>query len=239
MNHDSQFFFRHSGYLVVRKAFDANVCETLTRKALEDPYPENFTYLDSQSRRTRINGVTESFGLPKIFSQQFTSAVTDLLGPNWVVVLNRHNHITMDYGCGLDSRRLHRDSLHWSRQFLTVVIALRMPESCSSYPRFIPGSHLWPIGAPPNGGGYWLDQDTLRHHDEQAVSLRLGAGDALFIDPFTFHGAGIGSPSSPRIVMTLALRATDELADGPAVNELVSYGKHSYAGQVEWGHKNA
>lgn len=239
MNSTSEAFFRHSGYLVVRDVLDDATCHALVQRVLEDEYPTNLTSLDPEGRRTRVEGVSETLGLPSVLSDHFFSSVADLLGPNWVIILNRHNHVTVDYGCGMISCRLHRDSLHWSRSFLTVLIALQMPDCYLSWPRLIPGSQMWPIGAPSNGGGYWLDEDDSQDLNDQAVSVNLKAGDILFVDPFTFHGAGTGWLSKPRVVLTLALRSTDELALVPADNELVLSGAHSYEGQAEWVQGNA
>lgn len=239
MNYDSEAFFRHAGYLAVRNVVDNAACHALVKQTQEGRYPVNLTSLDPEGRRARIEAVTESLKLPSLLSDRFFSSVTSLLGPNWAIVLNRHNHITVDYGCGMGSSRLHRDSLHWSRNFLTALVALQLPDSHLSWPRLIPGSQLWPIAAPPNGGGYWLDEDDYRDLHEQVVSVKLKVGDILFIDPLTFHGAGTGWPSKPRIVLTLALRATDELAVASADNELVVNGVHSYKGQTEWAQSHA
>jgi hypothetical protein len=239
MNRDYESFFRYSGYLVARDVVDEVTCRTLVGRVQEDPYPTNLTTLDPEKRRTRLEGVTESLGLWSLLSGPFGSLVGDLLGPNWVIIRNRHNHITMDYGTGTISSRLHRDSLHWSRGYLTAVVALQMPEFHMSWPRLIPGSHMWPIGAAPNGGGYWLEEDHLQHLGEQAVPVELKTGDVVFIDPLTFHGAGIGARSKPRVVLTLALRSTDELSLNLADNELVVNGIHSYTGQAEWARNHA
>ncbi len=234
MSRAFESFFRYSGYLVVRDVVNKAACRTLVERVQEEPYPSNLTELDSENRRTRLEGVTETLGLRSLLSGSFCSRASDLLGPNWVIIHNRHNHITLDYGDGASSSRLHRDSLHWSRTFLTVVIALQMPGAHASWPRLIPGSQMWPIGAPPNGGGYWLDEDDRQHLGEQAVPVELKTGDMVFIDPLTFHGAGTGSPLEPRVVLTLALRSTDELSLKLADNELMVSGVHSYAGQAEW-----
>lgn len=239
MNRTAEAFFRYSGYLTVRNVVDEVTCQALVKRVLQEDYSVNLTSFDSEGRRTRIEAVTESFGLTSQLPDVFFSRVTDLLGPNWTVVLNRHNHITIDYGCGTSSARLHRDSLNWSRSFLTALIPLQMPDRYLSWPRLIPGSQLWPIEAPSNGGGYWLDEDHSRGLREQAVPVRLNAGDVLFIDPLTFHGSGIGERFKPRLVLTLALRSSDELAIAPAQNELITSGTHSYKGQTAWAQIHA
>jgi ectoine hydroxylase-related dioxygenase (phytanoyl-CoA dioxygenase family) len=74
----------------------------------------------------------------------------------------------------------------------------------------------------------------MQNLGEQAVSVEVKAGDAIFLDPLVFHGAGSGTKSKARVVLTLALRSVDELAMGVAANELLVGGAHHYAGQEEW-----
>lgn len=219
------------GYLVVPHVFAEVACDILS-----DEIARDYAVLINESEKsTRIEGATERFRLAEwLGNADFADSASQLLGPNWSVLLNRHNHITIDYGGGLTSRRSHRDSLQWTRPFLTAIIGLKMPESSHAWPRIIPGSHIWPVGAHPNGGGYWLDEDDQSDMSAQEVLVKLGPGDVLFLDPMTFHGAGRGWPGEPRIVWTVALRASDELALCQAVNELTVQGEHVYAGQDGW-----
>ena len=223
-----QSFFRQMGYLVVRRVFAEDACRVLSDEIIDDCV----TSTNELRESTRIDRAIERFNLAEwLRSEIFADWASQLLGPNWSVVLNRHNHITLDHGGGLTSKRPHRDSLQWTRPFLTVIIGLKIPESSQAWPRIVPGSHLWPVGAHPNGGGYWLDEDDQRDMSDQQVLVLLGSGDVLFLDPMTFHGAGIGLTTEPRIVCTVALRASDELGRYQPANELMIHGEHVYAGQ--------
>ena len=230
-----QSFFRQMGYLVVPHVFVEDACGVLSNEIIGD----YVTPIDEPKESTRIDSAIERFNLAKwLGSGAFADSASQLLGPNWSVMLNRHNHITIDHGGGLTSKRSHRDSLQWTRPFLTAIIGLKIPESSQAWPKIIPGSHLWPVGARSNGGGYWLDEDDQCDMSDQQVLVRLRSGDVLFLDPMTFHGAGIGLTTEPRIVWTVALRASDELALYQPANELMVHGEHVYAGQDRWAQRD-
>jgi ectoine hydroxylase-related dioxygenase (phytanoyl-CoA dioxygenase family) len=223
------------GYLVIRHVFAEGACKALGKEIRAD-----YALIDESEESTRIENAIEVFNLEEwLRSENFVNCAGQLLGPNWNVMLNRHNHITIDHGGGLTSRRTHRDSLQWTRPFLTAIIGLNIPESDQAWPRIVPGSHLWPVGARPNGGGYWLDEDDQHDMSDQQVLVRLGSGDVLFLDPMTFHSAGVGLTTEPRMVWTVALRASDELALYQPANELMVHGQHVYAGQDRWAQRDA
>jgi ectoine hydroxylase-related dioxygenase (phytanoyl-CoA dioxygenase family) len=230
-----ELFFRQAGYLVERNVFDPSACAVLAERLVRESLPSHLTTFDSSGRPVRVENATECLGLVDwLRNDRFISAIRGLLGPNVVLMRNRHDHVTFDYGYGLRSQRLHRDGLQWSRSFLTAIIGLKMSCSYRAWPRVVPSSHTWPVSAPPNGGGYWLDEDDFRDLYDQAVRAELGAGDVLFVDPLTFHGAGGGRPTEPRVAWTLAMRSTDELTLDVAANELLLTGEHRYAGQEQW-----
>jgi ectoine hydroxylase-related dioxygenase (phytanoyl-CoA dioxygenase family) len=64
-------------------------------------------------------------------------------------------------------------------------------------------------------------------------SLRpdVEVGDILFVHPQTFHAAGIGTIDSPRIMLSLAVAAPDELCLTIPDTELLLVGEHAYQGQ--------
>ena len=231
-----QAFFRQNGYLRARTA----VAPALRRKinalvAKPSSWPKGLVERDSTGRPIRFEGVAQNLELFEDLSRPpFATRVNSLLGQSWTIILNRHNHVTVDYGQGGKSERFHRDSLNWTRGYVTAVIMIESPSSYLSWPRIIPGSHLWPIAGPPNWGGYWLDQDGSKDSVNQAVPVPLNVDDALFLDPLTFHAAGFGGEDPPRIVLTLAIRASDELALTDAANEIRIMGRHAYRGQSGW-----
>jgi ectoine hydroxylase-related dioxygenase (phytanoyl-CoA dioxygenase family) len=224
---------------VANGVFTKNDCLRLSERVMAHINQNHFASISIPDKSVRIEGAAQFFELFGLLrNDAFRNHSTQLLGPNWSLLLNRHNHITIDYGSGLDGIRTHRDSLQWSRPFLSVIIGLAMPSSSHAWPRVIPGSHLWPVGAPPNGGGYWLDEDENSDMRDQQVFVRLAPGDALFLDPLTFHRAGSGFATEPRIVWTVALRASDELAMDRQANEILMCGDHVYAGQEGWIQRN-
>ena len=236
---NKELFFRQAGYLIARHVFNEAECRKLTERILYGSCPAPLATFDSINRLAKLEDASECLGLIDwLREEKFVSIVHSLLGPNLVLIRNRHNHITVDHGEGLPSRQLHRDSLQWSRSFLTVLVGLNIPDTEVSRPWIIPTSHLWPIGAAPNGGGYWLDEDELGDLKDQAIQVELKAGDVLFADPLTFHGAGTGLPSEPRVMWTLAMRSADELTLNTAANEILVYGGQYYAGQEQWANRN-
>jgi hypothetical protein len=163
---------------------------------------------------------------------------TRVLGHNWVSVQNRHNHVVIDRGAGSRAARIHRDLLHWTRAPLTFLVMLESGLGhAESWPIVVPGSHLWPISGPSNGGGYWLDESEEASLASQALSVPMSAGDVLIMDGFLFHAAGVGHPAAPRVMATLSLRTPDELErTGIAPNERLVAGVHEYHGRQERAH---
>jgi ectoine hydroxylase-related dioxygenase (phytanoyl-CoA dioxygenase family) len=231
-----QDFLRQNGYCLASKMLDTEVCSRIEEAVLQGTsYPQGMIERDSASRPVRLEGAVGTHDvLRELRRAELAAQISILCGQSWVLILNRHNHITVDYGDGNKSTRFHRDALHWTRTYITVVIMLSSKLDPHSWPRIIPGSHLWAISGPPNGGGYWLDEDINRQSIGQALSVPLSVGDALFLDPLTFHAAGWGLPTNPRTVLTLAVRADDELAESDASNELGINGIHIYQGQSRW-----
>jgi ectoine hydroxylase-related dioxygenase (phytanoyl-CoA dioxygenase family) len=215
---------------------DPEVCSRIEVAVLKDTSDtQGLVERDYAGRPVRLEGAVGTHDvLGELRRADFAAQISMLCGQSWVLILNRHNHITVDYGEGNRPQRFHRDALHWTRTYITVVIMLSSELDHCSWPRIIPGSHLWAISGPSNGGGYWLDEDINRQSIGQALSVPLSVGDALFLDPFTFHAAGSGLSTNPRTVLTLAVRADDELAEGDASNELRINGAHIYQGQSRW-----
>jgi ectoine hydroxylase-related dioxygenase (phytanoyl-CoA dioxygenase family) len=168
---------------------------------------------------------------------ELRDVVEEVLGPDWVVVTNRHHHIVIDRGCGSRANRIHRDLLHWSRDPLTLLVMLDCDEHDQlAWPSVLPGSHLWPVKGPANGGGYWLDEQPERDLAQQAVKVPMAPGDVLVMDGMTYHAAGVGRSDQPRVMATLCLRTPDELTGRIAANEELAAGAVRYEGQARWPH---
>jgi ectoine hydroxylase-related dioxygenase (phytanoyl-CoA dioxygenase family) len=183
----------------------------------------------------RLEQAAEALGVVRVLrAERIWGAITALLGDDWVLILNRHNHLTENRGPSFDANRLHRDALSWTRGYLSILLALTPMSDPSSWTRVVPGSHLWPISGPPNGGGYWMDETNCAGLSSQAVLVPWERGSALVLDSMAFHSAGVGTPLDSRVVLTLAVRASDELAASVAANEALVSGHHHYRGQHSW-----
>lgn len=230
-------FFRSQGYLTVPGALAEPELARLLDDATRRDWSAEFVTADASGRRVRLESVESHIDVGGLLlrSRQLVDALEGVIGADWVLLLNRHNHITFDYGQGTRGARAHRDSLGWTRGYVTVVVMLRGGSLGDAWPSVIPGSHLWPVDAPRNGGGYWLDEGT---HSEslrdQALKVPMAAGDVLLLDPQLFHAAGRGSDLEPRCVLTLALRAVDELLGEVTPNESLIRGSVQYSGQRSW-----
>lgn len=229
-------FFRTQGYLVVPSAAPNGATESILGFADSATIPSRYLTLDDQGRRVRVEGMLQNTELASVLrsARVLWLALRRQLGQNWSALANRHNHVTTNAGGDIRAARMHRDSLHWSRGYLTVVLMLNGVDSPQSFTSVIPGSHLWPDAGPPNGGGYWLDEGPYAPLSHQAVAVSARNGDALLLDPLVFHRAGHGTSEDPRSVLTLAVAAVDELAARPADHEILLEGHHDYQGQVTW-----
>lgn len=231
---DSVDYFRSSGFLVVPSVLDRTSLSLLLTKvqSLLAAGGGRAERIEDVAARLDLVDMLQSSGLP----EQWIA----LLGENVVAIRNRHNHLTIDRQRGLKSAALHRDSLTWTRSYVTTMVLLA-GEHQDAWPRVIPGSHLWTPAGPPNGGGYWLKDDRRRNLARQAVIVPMRPGDAILMDPLLFHAAGRGSREDPRIALTLAVRAVDELAEALPRHEQLLLGTRVYEGQAWFPaeHENA
>jgi hypothetical protein len=218
-------FYLSNGFLVERGVLDGDIVDSLAAEVL---LRQGGSEIDGPSRYE--HAFAEFDLLDKLRASPLLAVWSGLLGANIVAIVNRHNHITVDSGDSSKAARLHRDSLNWSRTYLTSMMLLAGSDH-RAWPRIIPGSHLWSPRGPSNGGGYWLDQDERRTLTGQALAVPMGPGDVILMDPMLFHAAGCGSRSMPRIALTMAVRAADELAVGMPRHEQLVLGVESYQGQ--------
>jgi ectoine hydroxylase-related dioxygenase (phytanoyl-CoA dioxygenase family) len=223
-------FYLSNGYLVAPGVLGAATLQTLTSLVVS----RTSGTCDLEGFVRHECAMEEFQLLAKLESSQLFALWTELLGADVVAILNRHNHITIDTGRGSKAAALHRDSLNWSRTYLTTMMLLAGNDH-RAWPRLVPGSHRQSPRGPTNGGGYWLRQDVRHFLAEQAVAVPIKPGDVVFMDPMLFHAAGCGSVSMPRIALTLAVRAVDELAGNTPQHERLILGAQNYQGQAWFG----
>lgn len=214
LSDDQVRFFRHSGYLKLSETVPAEIVDQMrwvVSSLMERCVPPLTT--DSEGRVIRLS---EVFLRDSVFSEVFASALVldpleSLLGPNIQLVLNRHNHATINRG-GLMSRRLHRDVLQWTRNVITVVLYLEEATVENGATLVIPGSQYLPFVGTPNNGGTWMDEHSVYHGlIDQAVPVPMPKGGLLAFDSLMFHACGQNKTRNTRMAVTMAYHSVDEL----------------------------
>ena len=161
-------------------------------------------------------------------------ALQSILGPNIVLVKNRHNHATINDRQGQPAEGLHRDILQPTRGLVTAAIYLEASTEDNGATRIIPGSHELPyVGVPQaGGGGTWLaDHADYAGMEEQAISVPMPEGGVLLFNGLTFHGVGNNTSGRSRTSMTLGFRAVDELDYTPDQGrQVLVAGEYIYRG---------
>ncbi|MFI5691705.1 phytanoyl-CoA dioxygenase family protein [Kribbella sp. NPDC051586] len=226
----AQLQLRTHGYLKRQALVSRERCAELTQELKSAA-----ASIDPANDSLRLEDPAEAAIASVLQVPALRTLVTQLLGPSWVLVVNRHNHVVIDRGDGSRATRMHRDLLHWSRNPITVLLMLDCAENDPlAWPSLLPGSHLWPTAEQSNGGGYWLDETPESEQVQQALKVPMSQGDVLVMDGMTFHAAGAGSPEYARVMMSLCLRTADELTGEVGTNEQLIAGSVRYEGQSRW-----
>jgi len=227
------WFFRHNGFLRLPCRLDRDQVEYLKDRIyrhIRDGIPP--LRADESGRVVRLSRfIDRDPAFLEIFSTpQITGSLEALLGPNIVLLGNRHNHATINRP-GIGSHRLHRDVLQWSRTIISVMAFLDDSSYADGCTHVIPGSHLLPFVGTPNNGGCWMDEHQIfADLMDQAVAVPMTEGSLLAFDGVVFHGAGVNTRDSDRLAITLAYRSVDELSGLGEGDEVLVRGQYLYRG---------
>ncbi len=192
--------------------------------------------LVSDSTKLKVYGLYQQN--PALVRELFAVAtlrnvLTGILGPNVVLLTNRHN-VGSRNSTQMQNSRLHRDTLQWSRGLLTVVIFLQDADVANGCTRVIPGSHLLQsVGVPQAaGGGTWMDEhEEFRELAGQDVPVPMKAGEVLVFDSLLFHGSFPHASNQERPAVVFAVRSEDELVVGhDGARNILLYGNRLYRG---------
>lgn len=229
-------FYRDQGYFRILNCFDqeetAEIREFVCGEALKqgDDYDKsnlNRKLYNIHDRDSKLMGRV-------IGKDALVGALSSILGPNVVLVKNRHNHATINNNQGAPAEGMHRDTLQPSRGLLTAVIYLQESTVNNGATRIIPGSHNLPyVGMPQeNGGGTWIDEhEEFAGFEDQAVPVPMNEGGVLLFNSTLFHGVGYNSSGEPRMSLTLGFRSADELDAHPDdKRQVLVTGNHIYRG---------
>jgi ectoine hydroxylase-related dioxygenase (phytanoyl-CoA dioxygenase family) len=234
LSHLQVLHFRRVGYLRVAAAASCERVDELRAVALALIAGREQPYLQAPDGAIeRISSVWDrSEAIRKFFSSPpVLSPLQSLLGPNIVVIKNRHNHLTVN-GPSTNDGRLHRDILQWSRSLVTAILYLEPSTSETGCTKIVPSSHFLPFVGIPNNGGTWMDEHEIFHDMlDQALDVPMNAGDMLLIDSVAFHAAGKNDSAKSRLSLAMGFHSVDELSSGPlpAHQALVS-GTNLYRG---------
>jgi ectoine hydroxylase-related dioxygenase (phytanoyl-CoA dioxygenase family) len=227
--------FRRTGYLLLRRVVDAEAVTELRCLVLDQleraVQPCSGEAVGRMDRLDALHARHSAFRRV-IQHPVLLDALETLLGPNIVLVTNRHNHATALYSTNKGTR-LHRDILQWSRPLVNALVYLDKADPMSGATRLVPGSHWLRCGGKPSNGGTWLDeQDSYAPLIQQALHINVAAGDVLLLDSLTYHAAGTNVGNRPRVVIALSYRAADELAPpGSEIGHtLLVHGEDLYRG---------
>ena len=226
MNH-----FRHCGYLLLPTRLPDDVVDGLKAVIRNDiaaevePVARNI-----EGRPVRLSALLNRH---PVFQKTGSSdavvgPLSSLLGPNILMLRNRHNHATMNFRSHKGDD-FHRDNVQWSRGLLTVIFYLEDTTVENGCIEVVPGSHLLPgvEGLHRLADIAWIDHSGLL---DQAVPIPVQAGQMMAIDSTIFHRAGRNSTDVSRMSMTIGYQSVDELADAPDPTRTLISGERIYMG---------
>jgi ectoine hydroxylase-related dioxygenase (phytanoyl-CoA dioxygenase family) len=235
-----QNHFDRVGYYKMTNALDQESVVQLKKSIDEEfknPDKSQKNFFNETGETTKIYGAYQRNRLNHELKKAITAAkikntINILLGPNVVLALNRHNHITTNRK-GEQDLRFHRDILQPTRGLLSLIIYLDPADIESGCTQVIPGSHRETrVGVPQfDGGGTWLSRhDQFRHLQDQSLPVPVSAGDALVFDGLLFHAPGENTTERSRTSITFGLRAHDELSEIDDSRNVLVYGSPIYRG---------
>ncbi len=227
---EAVWLFRHNGYLKL-----PNVLPPDRVVALKDAILNNVTNaVEPVVRNTdgRVVRLSRLLSRDSIFGETVSDRavlepLTALLGPNIEVVLNRHNHATLNLAGKADT--FHRDVVQWTRGLVTVIFYLEATTLENGCTLVVPGSHLWPGVTTLHN----LQADGAIDHSgllSQAVPVPMPAGGMLAIDSLIFHRIGDNVTDQSRMSMTVGYHSADELLGDVQPKRWLVQGKRVYMG---------
>lgn len=223
--------FRHNGFLKLpgqlsETQVDALKCAIMADvEGVAEPVVRN-----TEDQVVRLSGLLDR---DPIFREAVScplvlDSLEALLGPNIEVVLNRHNHATLN----LASKRqdsFHRDNVQWTRALVTVIYYLEETTLENGCTMVIPGTHLFPGVDMLHrlDQEQWIAESGLL---EQSVPVPMPAGGMLAIDSLIFHRIGINHTNASRMSMTIGYHSVDELAGVEDARRWLVRGERVYRG---------
>ncbi|MGH7241744.1 MAG: phytanoyl-CoA dioxygenase family protein [Candidatus Saccharimonadales bacterium] len=237
LSHEQARFFRNQGYFRLPGVLSNTETQTFRSFVLQETAREAGDIPASDNPTHKLYGLydrNQPLMDQVVRKKKLVDALVSLLGPNIVLVTNRHNHATVNNHAGKPAEGLHRDILQPTRGLITAAVYLQDSGVDNGATRLVPGSHELPyVGVPQqNGGGTWMaDHEEYTGLEDQALPIPMSAGDVLLFNGLAFHGVGTNTTGQERISMTLGFRSVDELgADPDKTREVLIAGEYIYRG---------
>ena len=227
-------FFRSTGFLKLPKIL--NDCLLNSAIARIDKVIQNSEKPYRLSKNRSINRIDQLYQRDICFQQIMAHPglmefLVPILGPNIELVLNRHNHATVNTADDV-LVRLHRDVLQWSRSLVTAIFYLEDSDMDSAPTMLIPSSHYLPFVGTPNNGGTWMDEHSV-YGDlaAQAISIPMRAGSVLIFDSLVFHTVGPNYTNRSRMSIAAGYHSVNELEPNKfSQTRVLVHGENLYRG---------
>jgi len=227
---EAVWLFRHNGFLKLPNVLPPERVAALRGAILNDVAKELEPVVrNTEGRVVRLSRLLDRDPIFRetVGDKTVLGPLTALLGPNIEVVLNRHNHATLNLSGKVDT--FHRDVVQWTRGLVTVIFYLEATTLENGCTLVVPGSHLWPgvttLHNLQKEDG--IEQSGLL---AQAVPVPMPAGGMLAIDSLIFHRIGENVTDQSRMSMTVGYHSADELLDDVQPKRWLVQGKRAYLG---------
>jgi len=227
--------FRHNGFLKLPGQLEESRVGALKQAILSDM--DNAVEPVIRNKDGRVVKLPQLLNRDPIFREMGSSSLVldslaSLLGPNIEIVLNRHNHATLNLPDKPDS--FHQDNKQWTRALVTVIFFLEETTLENGCTMMIPGTHLLPgvDGSYDLSQRGWIAASGLL---DQAVAVPMPAGGLLALDSLVYHRIGTNRTEGSRMSITIGYHSVDEFAGTEDPKRLLVRGKRVYGGNDKEG----
>ena len=222
--------FRHNGFLKLPGCLSNDLVLQLRETILKDvdgavaPVVRN-----GDGRVVRLSRLLDRDPIFREVASSYVvlTPLSDLLGPNIEVALNRHNHATLNLAGKSDA--FHRDVIQWTRGMVTVIFYLEETTLDNGCTMVVPGTQLQPSLTRLHNVQQeeWVKTS---HILDQALPVPMPAGGMLAIDSLIFHRIGNNCTDRSRMSMTVGYHSVDELLGSDVQKRWLVLGERVYLG---------
>jgi ectoine hydroxylase-related dioxygenase (phytanoyl-CoA dioxygenase family) len=224
---DLSCFFDTTGYAKLPDRLPTSLIDRM-RLVIDDHFARAVPpyRVNGKGEPSRLDALLERdpVFLEALRHESITGALCQILGSTVDIVINRHNHATLN-NPGDIPFRLHRDIQQWSQPLVAVFFYLEHATVTNGCTTIVPATHHLPYAGPQsgNGGGNWADEhEEYRHLIGQELPVEMPTGGVLLLNMLCFHSVGRNISGRSRRSAVFACRSSDELSqvDDPAVIRL-------------------